>query len=469
MNEILLSLKDKKILILGFGREGQSTYKFLRKYFPGQKLDIADQKEFSRWDLSAKKLIKGDWFISINTGKAYLDNLFRYDIIFKSPGIPGKILEIKRARKGGVVVTSQTKLFFGLCKGTIVGVTGTKGKSTTTTLIYQIVKNSGLKVVILGNIGKPCLDYLGKSFGAGQIFAFELSSHQLSDLTKSPHVAVFLNIFKEHMDYYESFGQYFEAKRNITRFQSEKDYLVYNCSDVFTRKAARETNSKVFGFSIRRLKDSSCFLENGSLVVKMDRDRRRLIGVKVVPLVGEHNLNNVMAAVLASKVLGIPDRVIRETIKTFKPLEHRLQNVGTYKSITFIDDSLATVPEATIAAIKAFSGSVGTLILGGNDRDQDFKELAKVILKEKVANLILFPTTGGRIWRAVRKISTREYLPKVIFVSNMEDAIKFCFKNTPKRTVCLLSTASPSFSVFRDYQEKSKLFKKYIKIYAEVK
>ena len=216
LKELKEELKNKKILILGFGREGQDTFKFLRKLFPKKEIGIADQK----------------------FDKNYLKKLKGYDIIVKTPGIPFKLLRKCDFRK----VTTQTEIFFKNCPGQIVGVTGTKGKSTTSFWIYQALKNGGLKAHLVGNIGKPVLSSLLKA-REDDIFVYELSSHQLYNLKKSPHIAVLLNIYPEHLDYYRNFREYVGAKANIAKYQTKKDYLIYNCRDPLVKKIAQKIQS----------------------------------------------------------------------------------------------------------------------------------------------------------------------------------------------------------------------------------
>ena len=463
-------LEGKAVLILGFGREGASTYKFLRRHFPNKKLDIADIRETSALDKSEKRLIKQDKFLKLHLGKKYLESLSDYHVVFKTPGIPFRLPEIKETKKAGCEFTSQTKLFFELCQGVIIGVTGTKGKSTTATLIHEILENGGFKSTLLGNIGKLALDYLNENFGKGKIFVFELSSHQLADLDKSPHIAVFLNIFREHLDYYESFRQYVGAKENITQSQKRNDYLVYNLNDQRIRKIATKTKAKKLPFSLSKTKDSSCYPMEGHVVFRKNGQKEAIVKIREVSLKGKYNLNNVMAAVIVGKILGAKTEKIKQAVKNFRPLEHRLEEVGTFKGVTFIDDSLATIPEATIVAVEALKGKVGSIILGGSDRGQDFSNLANVLLENKIKILILLPATGERIWEEVKeRVGGKAEEPKHFFVDNMEDAVKLCFENTPQGKICLLSTASPSFSLFRDYEEKARLFRKYVRLFGKGK
>jgi len=410
----LSRLKDKKILILGFGKEGRNTFAFLRKLFPNKLLGIADK---------AKLSVKTDKRVKKFFGNDYLNAIKKFDLIIKSPGIPIHLKEVEDAFNKKKV-TSQTELFLDNCPGQVIGITGTKGKSTTTSLIYQILKRAGIKVKILGNIGKPMLSSLIKA-RKDQVFVCELSSHQLYGLKKSPHISVLLNIYPEHLDYYCDFNEYINAKANITRYQLAKDYLVFNADNEIVKKIAKRS------------------------------------GAKKIRIRGEYHDLNKQAAKAVAGIFQVPNNIIDQVIKHFKPLAHRLELVGTFQGITFYNDALATIPEATIGAIKTLGSRVETIILGGFERNIDFKELAEQVLKSGIKTVILFPTTGERIWQELKKKTGK--LPQPFFVDNMKDAVRIAYQNTKKGKVCLLSTASSSFSIFKDYKEKGDLFKKYVK------
>src|SRR3989344_5376984 len=241
-------LETNKVLILGFGREGQSTYRFLRKLFPHKRLAIADKKKLKELDVKASEIIGSDNNLDIYLGNDYLNKLDLHEIVIKSPGIPYKFDGIRKAKDKGVGFTSQTKIFFELCKGKIIGVTGTKGKSTTTSLIYHILKTAKIPSVLLGNIGKPPLDYLEED-NEKTFFVFEMSSHQLTDIEKSPDIAVFLNVFPEHLDYYLNYEEYIKAKGNITRFQESSDILIYNADFPEIAEIANQSKARKYKFS----------------------------------------------------------------------------------------------------------------------------------------------------------------------------------------------------------------------------
>ncbi|MDP2664336.1 MAG: Mur ligase family protein, partial [bacterium] len=264
-------------------------------------------------------------------------------------------------------------------------------------------------------------------------------------LRKSPQIAVFLNIYPEHLDYYRNFKEYARAKANIVLYQKKGDYLIYNAQDKIIREIVKKSKIE------RR---------NSEAKVKMRTSFSS--PARKVPIQGRYYELDKEAARTVGKIFRIPQKTISRALKSFKYLPHRLEPVGTYKGITFYNDALATIPEATIEAMKALGSRVETIMLGGFERNIDFKELAKKVLKSKIKNVILFPTTGRRIWRDIVKFSKGRGVPEHFSANSMEEAVRLAYLHTKKGKICLLSTASPSFSIFKDYEEKGNLFKKQV-------
>ncbi len=433
----LKELKNKKIIILGLGIEGKEVLNFLRKLFPKKELSIADKLELNKLDPDIQEIIKKDSKIKKHLGKDCLKSLKDYDVIIKSPGIP--LRKIKPFLKENQIITSRTKIFFDNCKGIIIGVTGTKGKSTTTALIHKVLKDNNQKAYLLGNIGdKPVLSFLHQN-KKDNIYVFELSCHQLTDLEKSPQVAILLNIYPEHLDYYDSFKDYVKAKARITKFQNKKDFLIYNSNSEEIKKITKKSKAKKIKINSIKLKEK--------------------IKKTIHPL-------SIKAAIIVGELFKITKEKIVKSIKNFKPLPHRLEKVGAYQGITFYNDSLSTIPEATIMALDKLENKVETILLGGFDRGLDFQKLTKRINKSKIKNIIFFPRTGKKIWKELRKTKKADNY-KVFFVDNMKDAVQIAFKETNKGKICLLSNASPSFGIFKNYKERGNLFKKYVKKYGK--
>ena len=421
-------IRHKKILILGFGREGRENFKYFRQKFPKKTLGVGDRLEFRNFDKGAQRLIKSDKNIRLYLGKDYLKAIKDYQVIVKSPGISPYLPEIRKAKREGKI-TSATEIFFENCPGEIIGVTGTKGKGTTGYLIHRILQAARLHSYFIGNIGKPSLRYLD-SAEKSDVFIYELSSHQLYDLRRSPHIAILLNIYPDHLDYFQNFKEYIKAKQNITRYQTKDDYLLFNSADKIASKIAKSSKAKL------------------------------------IPFKGGDNPSSRVADILG-KLFNIPPEIIAKEKRKLISLPHRLEFVGTYRGIQFYNDSASTIPESTIFALKKLGDKVQTLILGGSEKRLSFKKLIQELPKTKVKNLILFPTTGSKIWKNIKKKSPKRF--KGLFASNMREAVEFSFLHTKSGKICLLSPASASFSLFKNYQERGKLFKKYIKEYGKRK
>src|SRR5262249_48523817 len=339
-------------------------------------------------------------------------------VIIKTPGIPATTDAILRACKAGRKLTSHSQIFLSnYPREKVIGVTGTKGKSTTTALIHHILTRAGLAAELVGNIGQPPLTRID-AVPHDTYFVHEFSSHQLAEIEISPHIAVLLNIVPEHLDYYASFEEYVTAKENITKFQTPDDFLVFAADYPIPSAIARRSKAELRPFSANDRIDD-------------------LVSPSEIPLPGKFNIQNVMAAIAAAKLCGVQPSDIREAIRTFQALPHRLEPVGTCNGITFYDDSIATVPDATLAALEALGSDVQTLLLGGHERNLDFTQLGER-LPANVTTLILFPPTGVRIWKAIETHSKNSVLPETFFVSDMEQAVKIAYQRTEQGKICLL-------------------------------
>ncbi|MFA5232474.1 MAG: UDP-N-acetylmuramoyl-L-alanine--D-glutamate ligase [Candidatus Paceibacterota bacterium] len=420
------SLKNKKILILGFGQEGLDTFLFLKKKFPRKEIFVADIKGLKEFDSKSRKALKKAILI---LGKNYLSKIKEFDVIIKTPGIP--LSRIKRCA-GQAVITSQTELFLDNCKNLVVGITGTKGKSTASALLYHVLKKNGFDAYLVGNIEAPALPYLEKA-KKRTVFVYEMSCHQLDNLKKSPSIAVFLNIYPEHLDYYKNFKEYFSAKANIALHQKKSDYFVFNPRFALIKGLVEKVKSK-------------------AVPIKGDKI--------LSDITHQDNLNAVFEV---CRILKLNQDKVLKALKTFKKLPHRLEYVGEYKGIKFYDDSISTIPESMIYALDKLGDDVQTIIAGGLDRGIDFKKLGKRIASSKVKTLILFPDSGKKIYKAIKR-EINHY-----FVSSMEKAVELCFKTTNQGKICLLSPASSSYNLFKNFKERGDLFKKYVKSYEKRK
>ena len=460
----ITELTDQSILILGLGQEGRSSWRFLRATFPEKVLGVADQSPLEQLPPDTRSLLREDPRVRAHFGGDYLRSVADYDVVVKSPGIPLFQPALQQATRAGKKITSQTTLFLANFRGTVIGITGTKGKSTTASLAHSILRQKYPDAELIGNIGAPALDWLPR-LKADAMVIYELSSHQLEGLSYSPHIAVLLNIVPEHLDYYLSCEQYAAAKTNITRSQTKNDFLIYDADHEIPRKIAAASRASRLGCSLDGEQWAGAYLTEDYIVFRPNGGKaENIVLMKDVPLLGRFNLMNVAAAVAVGKVLGVANQQIAEAVRKFQPLEHRLEWVGVFGGATYYNDSIATVPEATIGALDALGSDVETLLLGGTDRHLDFAGLAKRLADSKVKTLILFPTTGERIWQAVCEVNTEAVARlKQFFVESMEEAVSLAKQHTSPGKICLLSPASPSFGLFRDYRDRGNLFKQLLR------
>jgi UDP-N-acetylmuramoylalanine--D-glutamate ligase len=456
--------QDKKILILGFGREGQVTLRFLRKEWPDAVIGVADLRSFDKFSAEEQELLKTIPPQLLFLGTDYLECLGRFEVIFKTPGENRRKPQIAEAIRQGVILTSATNLFFRLKKGRVIAVTGSKGKSTTASMIFQVLKTAGMKTELIGNIGKAALDFLDKD-SPETIYVFEMSSYQLEDFQGGADIAVFVSFFPEHLDYHGDLEAYFKAKIQLAAQPKEGFKVIYNHSQERLRKYFDEYE-RVFKGDVKVIPfndavHSKIETENGLLTAK--DHGLSVLNEQQIKLKGRHNLENILAVIKVAAELGIDNQTVARALADFKPLEHRLEMVGEYRGITFYDDAISTTPESTVAAIDALGRDrkIGTLIAGGLDRGYQFAGLANKIREAGIENLILLPETGIRIEEAVKESTNGEdgYNPVFIHCGDMESCVEKAYQITPKDSICLLSCASPSYNLFKNFEERGNKFK----------
>ena len=449
------NLEGKKVAVLGFGLEGKDIVKFLLK----EDVDffVFDKREKSQLDFSGIDERK----IRFILGKDYLKNsLVGYDIIFRSPGFYRYLPKIVRAQKNGTTISSAIKLFFDLCPAKIIGVTGTKGKGTSATLIYNILKNSGKKVFLAGNIGKPYLELLPKLTKDTWVI-LELSSFQLIDMNKSPHIAVVLNITEDHLDWHKNKKEYVDSKKNIVAYQKEGDLAVINYDYTIPRDFSKLTKAETFYFSIKN-KVFGSYVKNERIFLNTKGQMIDIGSILELKLKGKHNWENVCAAICASSLTGIKTSTIKSTVFSFQGLEHRLELVDKVGNIFFYNDSFATSPQPTVAAIHSFSEPM-TLILGGSDKGLDYTGLGKIISgRNNIALVVLIGEAAKKIKNSLVKAAYKGEILK-LKKSKMEKIVKTAFGKTPRGGVVLLSPAAASFDMFKDYKDRGEQFKEAVR------
>lgn len=415
----LQKLNGKKIALLGLGLDNQALLALLKSQKIKAEITIKDGRQDPR---------------------GFNKNLYKFDILFRSPGWPILCPGVQEAiKKGKTEISSPLNVFFALCPSkNIIGVTGTKGKGTTASLIYKILKDAGKRVWLGGNIGVSPLTFLNK-IKASDYVVLELSSFQLEDLKYSPRISVITNLYKEHLapadpnnpNFHHSYNAYWQAKLNITKGRENK-YLVANKS--LAPKLKRE---KIAGKLI--------FSATSSLPSK---------------LIGNYNQENIGAALEVAKILKIKASQVQKTIANFGNLEHRLELVEEINGVKYFDNSFSTTPESTILDLKSFDGPI-VQIAGGADKGASFKNLAKTI-KAKVKFLILLPGKGTlRIKKELNAVKFEK--EKIKETADMKEAVKIAEQKANAGDIVLLSTACASFGIFKNYKERGDLFKKYVR------
>lgn len=447
--------KDKSVAVLGFGVEGLSNLHFLRK--KGAAVWVLDKRE--KEDLDQEMVSEAEELgAKFILGEQYLKNLSQFHLIFRSPGVRRNTKELLEAELKGAVVTSQTKLFFDLCPAQIIGVTGTKGKGTTATLIYQMLKEAGKDVYLGGNIGTPPLSFLEK-LQSSSIVVLELSSFQLQDMHRSPHIAVMLMVTSEHLDHHETHAEYVDAKRNLFRFQSATDFAVVNRDYPASNESDIYTDAKLFHVSRERETDNACFAVGNKIILRKNGHDTEIIKTGDILLPGKHNLENVCAAIIAANLAGVRTTIIANVLRSFKGLEHRLELVREVDGIRYYDDSFSTIPETAIAAIQAFDVPE-ILILGGSSKNADFSELGKVIGETKNIKAII---GIGQEWERIKASLKGELGKETILIegaTTMQQVVQAASKIARPGDVVLLSPACASYDMFKNYKERGNEFTK---------
>jgi len=444
--------KSDKIAVLGFGMEGKDTVKYLLDQGFSD-LTVFDRKPENLLDVKEINLSKAKFI----TGTDYLKNgLCEYKTIFRSPGVYRYTPEIIKAEESGSEIKSNIKLFFEVFKGFTVGITGTKGKGTTSTLIYEIMKKSGKKVFLVGNIGSPPLTILD-STDKKSIVVLELSSFQLIDLKSSPNIAVVLNITADHLDWHKNRQEYLEAKRNIVLHQKKEDFKVVNFDYESSRSFINLSPSINYYFSSKKkitgvyVKDGYIYSNMGGKILKIGQTDRLLLR-------GHHNWENVCAAICASQLAGGDVNSIRKTVYSFKGLEHRLELVRNLKGIKYYNDSFSTNPQTTMAAVDSFTEPI-TLILGGYDKGLKFEEMIKhLCVKNNLPNIILIGNVENMLYAMLIRYGFRGGIYRMA-KSDMVKIVKQSNKITKVGGVVLLSPACASFDMFKDYKDRGNQFK----------
>lgn len=444
INNIVEYLSDKKIAILGFGMEGKSTYSFIRKYLDIS-LTIIDKN--NPYDNMAE--LNNDPNIEVVYGDNYLDNLDKYDLVIKSPGVITKDIDVSNIK-----FTSQLELLLKYHKDHVIGITATKGKSTTSTLTYEILKACGVDTILVGNIGKAIFEEI-ENIKEETLVVVEMSALQLEFVDVSPHIGVIINLYEDHLDHAGTVEHYHANKLNIFKYQDKNDYAIY-CKDIEPLNSYIDDRYKAikYGIDFNSNYDVNVTSIIGNYVCLNNEQIYDVNSHRL--LLGDHNLRNIMIVLTIARILNLDMNKVVDTINSFKGLEHRLEYVGKYNDIIYYNDAIATIPDATINAIKSLK-KVDTLIFGGMDRGIDYQQLVDYLNSGIVRNLICMPTTGYKIADMITNNNVNIYK-----IQMLDEAVKIAKQITAKEHICLLSPAAASYEYFKNFQEKGRRFKKLV-------
>ena len=450
------SIKGKKVAIIGLGVSNEPLIDYLKNL--NADLMVFDNREPEKIDERIlEKINKNN--IKASFGKNYLSKLKEFDIIFKSPSCRPDLPELDEEVKRGAILTSEVEQVLELAPCKIIAVTGSDGKTTTTSLIYEILKNK-YKCFLGGNIGTPLFTKIGE-MQSEDIVVLELSSFQLMTMKKSPNIAVITNITPNHLDIHKSYEEYIEAKKNILKYQTESDILVLNYDNSITKELKKEAKGKTIFFSSKEKLTNGIIYDEG-IVKQSDNDlRRHILKYSNTLLRGEHNAENICAAIAATESLVDVEEQAK-AICEFKGVNHRIEFVREIDNVKWYNDSIGSSPTRTIAGLKAFNEEI-VLIAGGYDKHLDYEPIAEPII-EKVKTLILMGATAEKIFGVVKKKEeeTGKKIP-IYKVSSLKEAIEKAKETAKPGQVVLFSPASASFDMFKNFEERGNKFKELVK------
>ncbi len=446
-------LNGRKVAIIGLGVSNLPLLKYM--YEKKANVTVFDEKEkeeVPRKLLERLEKYKANAFF----GKNCFENLKGFDIIFRSPSCLPTRKELVEEETKGAIITSEIEMLMQMCPCKIIGVTGSDGKTTTTSLIYSILKKAGYNTYLGGNIGIPLFTKI-EEMKPEDILVLELSSFQLMGMKVSPNISVITNITPNHLNIHKDYEEYIDAKKTIFKYQNENDYLVLNYDNEITRACKKEAKSKVTYFSSKEKLENGFIVDNGIIKECEDGIRKHILDTKEVLLRGNHNYENIATALAATKTLVDQDIAV-EAIKEFKAVEHRLEFVREINGAKWYNDSVSSSPTRTIAGLNSFDEDI-VLIAGGYDKNLDYTPIAKPILK-KVKTLILLGATSGKIFNAVKEEEEKEKKNIDIYMANtLEEAVNLAKKYAKPNEVVLFSPASASFDMFKNFAERGNIFK----------
>ena len=453
LEEFFNYIRNRKIAIIGLGVSNIPLLSYLHDL--GAKITVFDNRTIDNIDKNIMDIITNN-NIEFSFGKNNLSKLNGFDIIFRSPTCREDWPELVKEAKRGAIITSEIEMLMELCPGTIIGVTGSDGKTTTTSMINAILKKAGYNTFLGGNIGTPLFTKLPE-IKPDDIVVLELSSFQLMNMQVSPDIAVITNITPNHLNIHKDYEEYIEAKKNIFRNQDENGILILNYDNDITRECSKQANGKVIFFSSKVKLDNGFIVDEDMIKECEDKVRKHILNTDEVILRGNHNFQNIATALAATKTLVDTDIAV-QAIKEFKPVEHRIEFIREIDGVKWYNDSASSSPTRTISGIKAFKENI-ILIAGGYDKNLDYKPLAKPVV-EKVSTLILIGQTAEKIFDVVKDESEKQNKSIDIYMcDDLKQTVELSKKIAKEGDIVLFSPASASFDMFKNFADRGNKFK----------
>ncbi len=450
LQDYLMTLKDKRIAVLGIGVSNTPLIRLLREH--GVAVTACDKKERTALGKTAEELEAMG--ADLKLGSDYLKDIDA-DVIFRTPGMRPDLPELLAAKERGSRITSEMQVFFEVCPCPIIAVTGSDGKSTTTTVITEFLRAAGRTVHLGGNIGHPLLAEAGEMH-ADDVAVLELSSFQLLDMTHSPHIAVLTNLAPNHLDVHRSMEEYIAAKENIFRYQSADDIAVFNQDNAITLGLSEKANGRVRLFSRQQEVADGAFVRDGAIWLRRGEEEREIVKTDEIRIPGQHNVENYLAAIAAVDGL-VSDEVIRTVAREFAGVEHRIELVRTRRGVRWYNDSIATSPTRTIAGLHSFSQKL-ILIAGGYDKHIPFDVLGPELVAH-VKLLILCGATANQIRACVTGCADYHGEPEMIECATLDEAVKLAAERAQEGDVVTLSPACAAFDQFPNFMVRGRYFK----------
>ena len=459
LQEYLNAIRRKTVAVVGIGVSNTPLIRMLLR--EGIAVTACDKRTREQLGELADKLEQGGACLQL--GEQYLEGLTQ-DIIFRTPGLRPDVPQLARAVERGSVLTSEMEVFFQVCPCPITAVTGSDGKTTTTTIIAKLLERAGYTVHVGGNIGQPLLCEAGK-MQPDHYAVLELSSFQLMTMTCSPHIAVVTNLAPNHLDVHKDMAEYVAAKENIFRYQKAGDVAVFNFDNDITRAQGQRVSDRAVYFSRQSEPEKGVFLRGEDIVCRDSRGERTIMSTADIKLPGVHNVENYMAAIAAVNGL-VPDHVIRDFAREFGGVEHRIELVRTYQGVRYYNDSIASSPSRTTAGLRSFKEKV-ILIAGGYDKHIPFDALGGEIV-EHVKLLVLCGATAAKIRAAVENAPDyRPGHPEIVEVAPFQKAVETARDHAVAGDVVTLSPACAAFDQFKNFAERGKTFKAIVNSWQE--